>query len=923
MTTDELRDLFLTFFEERGHTLVPSDSLVPRDDPTVLFTPAGMNQFKDAFVGTVSPGYTRAATSQKCLRTTDIDEVGRTAYHHSFFEMLGNFSFGDYFKREAIEYAWEFMRSVLRIPADRMRVSVYASDEEAYAIWADVIEVPHAWIYRFDEHENFWPADAPSQSPAGTLCGPDTEIFVDMGPATGCGRPDCTPACDCGRFVEVWNLVFQQFEKGDAPGDLRRLPTNNVDTGLGLERLAAVMQGKMSDYEIDIFAPLVAKAADLLGLPASGPRREDPDVQRRLNRISDHVRAVVFCLADGVRPSNEGRGYVERRLLRRAALDGMRLGAETPFLHEMVPAIVRVMRGGYPDLADSAESFADTIRREEDLFIQVVDQRSPMIRSACRRLAASGQQSAVSRQRNPESAIQNPKSRIQNARRSLLLPGDLAADWAQTHGIPVELTEAIAAEFGLALDRDGYDEAMEVHRERSRAGSTFAESVFSDATRKVRAVQDRAGGARLVTEFVGHKRLRSTGTVIAILDANGSPTNQASPEDGQVEIILDRTPFYAEAGGQTADRGTLTKRGFEFEVVAAKRGADLVWHTGTVKTGRVKVGQRLTAQVDAARRAGLARSHTATHLLQFALRAVLGEHVAQAGSRVEDGSFTFDFSHPGALSADEQRRVEDLVNERILADDAVRAGVMALDEAKEAGAIMLFGEKYGERVRLVSVGDYSRELCGGTHVRRTGEIGLLKVVGEESVAAGVRRITAVTGFGVMSRLREQEALLGELGGLLRAPTDALPARARSLLEETKRLRRDLQRAVQRGAVDSADEILANARDVGDAKVVARAVGEAGMEQLRHLADSLKRKCDRLAAVLAGVVEGRVQIVALVTPPLVARGLRADAIIREVAAVVKGGGGGRPDLAQAGGKDPSGIDEAIALAQRLMEDALGP
>jgi alanyl-tRNA synthetase len=893
MTTDELRALYLKFFETRGHTVLPSDSLVPQDDPTVLFTPAGMNQFKDAFLGTSPLKLKRAATAQKCLRTSDIDEVGRTAYHHSFFEMLGNFSFGDYFKREAIEYAWEFLTQVLKISPERLRVSVYETDDEAFDIWAKAIGVRRDWICRFGEHENFWPADAPSQSPAGTLCGPDTEIFVDMGVQVGCGRPECSPACSCGRFVEVWNLVFQQFEKGAAKGELRRLPFNNVDTGMGLERTAAVLQGKMSDYENDVFAPLVAWVRHRFRLPA----QVDAEVQRRMNRIADHTRAVVFCLADGVRPSNEGRGYVERRLLRRAALDGLRLGAQAPFLFELVPLVARVMRGGYPELASRVAGITETIRREEEGFLQVVDQRSPFIRRTCEGLVAKGAKT---------------------------LPGDLAADWAQTHGVPVELTEAIAAEYGLGLDRPGFEAAMERHRELSRAASTMGESVFSEAIQKARAVQDhaRAQGAEAATDFVGYRTLRAEGSVLSILDSHGRPIEAADAASGPIEIILDRTPFYAEAGGQSADTGRLMAPGFEFEVVGTKRGGALVWHSGTIKAGRVQVGQTLTAEVDPVRRAGLARSHTGTHLLQYALRAVLGDHVAQAGSRVENDTFTFDFSHPGALSDEEKREIERLANERIVEDEAVQTAEMSLEEARTTGALMFFGEKYGERVRLVSVGDYSKELCGGTHAHRIGEIGALKIIGEESVAAGVRRITALTGLAALRRAQEREALLADLSDLLRAPPEALPARVRSLLDEMKRLRREAERAVQRGAGNSADDLLAQAQAVGQAKVIARAVPDLNVQQLRQLADQLKRKAERVAAVLASVVDGKVQMVVLASAALVEAGFRADAIAREVAKVVDGSGGGRADMAQAGGKAPDRLDEALDLARRLLADAVG-
>ncbi|MFW6164033.1 MAG: alanine--tRNA ligase, partial [Planctomycetota bacterium] len=705
MKTDEIREQFLAFFEARGHARLPSDSLVPSNDPTLLFTGAGMNQFKDEFQGKgrVRQGITRAATSQKCFRADDLDRVGHTVCHHTFFEMLGNFSFGDYFKREAIAWGWELLLDVYGFDPADLSVSIYQDDEEAYAIWREAVGVPEAKIYRFGEHENYWPADAPSTAPAGTLCGPCTEIFYDYGPETGCGRPECDPSCDCDRYVEVWNLVFQQFRKrGD--GSLDPLPTQNIDTGAGLERLAAVLQGVRSDYETDIFVPIVRQIVDVTGRE---PEPGTPD-QVRVRRIADHVRGAVFCICDGVLPGNRGRGYVLRRILRRASRDGNERGLDEPFLYRIVPTVVEVMQGGYPDLVDRRENIARIVQAEEQSFLGTLTRGSAILAERIDTLKDAGETA---------------------------LPAPVAAELWDTYGFPFEMTEGICAEQGLTVDREGFEAAMA--ERQAGSGPMEAGQVFD--TSALAQVKDVAQP----TEFLGYDEARADASVVALV-VDDELVDEA-PEGSEVTVVLDRTPFYGEAGGQVGDVGELATEHARIAVADTRRADHYFHHHGTVLSGTVRTGDGVRAAIDAQRRDAVRRNHTATHLLHWALRKVLGEHVEQAGSLVAADRLRFDFTHFAPMTPQEVERVEELVNERILENAEVAAQETSLAEARAQGAMALFGEKYGERVRMVSVGDFSKELCGGTHCRRTGDIGLFKVVGETGIAAGVRRIEAVTG----------------------------------------------------------------------------------------------------------------------------------------------------------------------------------
>ncbi|MHC4248817.1 MAG: alanine--tRNA ligase [Planctomycetota bacterium] len=900
MKGSEIRAAFLKFFEERGHTVYPSDSLIPTADPSLLFTGAGMNQFKDAFLGKSSLKFKRAATSQKCLRTGDIENVGVTPRHHTFFEMLGNFSFGDYFKREAIEWAWEFSLDVLKLPEEKLAVSVYEDDEEAFEIWRKVIGLPKKKIYRFGEHDNFWPADAPSQAPAGMLCGPCSELFYDWGKDVGCGKKKCSPACECGRWLEYWNLVFQQFEKGDAPGKLSPLTMKNIDTGAGLERIAAIMQGVFSNFDTDLMLPLVKQAAEISG---HGYGTGD-ETDRRLRRIADHARAVTFAIGDGVLPANEGRGYVVRRLLRRAVLDGRGLGVDEAFLYSFVPTVASLMGDQYPDIIERREQIASFVKGEEERFGETLASGLAQLERFAGGLAEGA-----------------------------TLDGKSVFMLYDTYGFPVELTEEMLAERGVKIDRAGFDAAMAEARERSRGG--VSESIFGFDW--MLTVKERT----TATEFVGYEHVDDLTNIVALVKGSGEEgriVEELTPEDGdECQIVLERTPFYGEAGGQVGDTGTIevavrqTASMTKFEVTDTVRAGGIFLHRGRVVRGGFKTGDHVMTSVDRARRLGIARNHTATHLLHHALREKLGKHVEQAGSFVSDEHLRLDFSHGQGLSRDELDAVELAVNLRVLADDPVAWRETSVDEAKAAGAMALFGEKYGESVRMVSVGapgsEFSKELCGGTHLGRTGEIGLFRIVSEESVAAGVRRITAVTGRTAYDSVKDDERVLGGLSRALKAPPDQLAGRVESLMERAKRLERDLAAAKKKALTGGGmDDLLAGAKQVDGVTVLAANMGEAGANDLRSAGDVLKAKLVAEAKgavlVLAGAAKGKVALACWVAPKDLAKKVKAGSIVKKIAPMVGGGGGGRDDMAQAGGKDPSKIDEALAAVEGIVRQALG-
>jgi len=876
-TTSDIRTAFLTFFRERDHKIVPGDSLVPEHDPTLLFTGAGMNQFKDQFLGKGDLSFRRAASCQKCLRTDDIDRVGVTACHHTFFEMLGNFSFGDYFKQGAVQFAWEFLLERLKVDPGGLTVSVYEDDDESYGIWKDVIGIEPGRIFRLGEHENFWPADAPSQAPAGALCGPCTEIFYDLGPQPHCPDPDrCDVSCECGRYVEIWNLVLQQFEKGEQPGELHPLSMKNIDTGMGLERIAAVMQGVPSNFDNDVFRPMCEAAAKTLGLRYDASR---PDM-RFIRRIADHARAVVFCIADGVLPSNDGRGYVERRLIRRAMRDGLELGAEEPFLYALVPSIADVMKDAYPELEQRRENIARVIKAEEERFQATLANGSRLLDEITAALKDKG---------------------------LAVLPGEEAFRLYDTYGLPLDLTEGLLAEQGMTVDRAGFEHEMERQRARARRASGMTADVFD--TGPLAAVKDFAKP----TAFEGHQSTSGEATVVAIVvDEKLVGTADAGAD---VTLVLDRTPFYGEAGGQVGDTGTLRGPSGKVEVLDTKRTHGYCLHVGTVTEGRVEKGQQVACEVDAARRRGIRRAHTATHLLHHALRTVLGKHVEQAGSLVAPDRLRFDFSHFAAVPPEELDRVEELVNRSVLDGAAVTTVEMPLEEAKAAGALALFGEKYGEVVRVVRIGDESIELCGGTHLGNVSQVGPVRIIGEASIASGTRRIEAVTGPEAIEHGRRREQMLRHVADVLGADEGRAADRAEKLLAENRELRAEIKKLKKHGAGESADDVVARATDVGGVKLIVHNT-DLKMNDLRQLCDVLKGKLGSGVVVLGSGAGGKLSLVVGVTHDLTPR-LNAGKIIKDVAAAVGTSGGGRPDMAQAGGKDPARLDETLAAAPDVV------
>jgi alanyl-tRNA synthetase len=865
MKADDLREAYLAFFESKGCVRRPSDVLVPRWDPSVLFTPAGMNQFKDHFLGKCKLEFTRATTCQKCLRTGDIDNVGRTPRHHTFFEMLGNFSFGDYFKREAIHWAWEFLtaKNWLNITPEKLSVTVYHDDNEAYAIWSDEIGLPSTKITRMGEEDNFWPASAPSQGPDG-VCGPCSEIFYRM--------PD-------GSDVEIWNLVFTQFNRvGPPPDNLSPLPSRNIDTGMGLERTCAMLQGVDSNFHIDILRPLVEAVAEVCG------KRYEPadDDGRRMRRIADHVRACTFAIHENVLPGNNEEKYVVKRLLRRAVLDGRQMGMQEPFLHKLPGTVAEMMRKPYPELADTVDRVAGVIRREEESFLATIDGGLERIEKLFATTATE------------------------------MVKGSDAAELYTTYGFPPELLETIAAERNIGFDWDGFRAAMEEHGQRSGAGSRV--EVFTSGP--LDALKQTMHGS----EFVGYDTTEADGTIVGIIAQNRlcetfREVGHATP----ATVILDRTPFYGESGGQVGDTGWLQTPTGRFQVIDTHREGGFVLHIGHLVSGALDLGQPAHASVDANRRAALRRAHSGTHLLHAALQHFLGSHAVQQGSKVDADMLRFDFSHGEAVGHETLEKIESMVNASVLAAVPVSAQLLPLAEARHAGAMMLFGEKYPDIVRMVTMDGISRELCGGTHVTSTGQIGLVRIVGEESVSAGTRRISAVTGLEALARLRRAEQTLAESAAALRVPAGELPQRLATIQKELKTLKKAKPAAATGG---SPDQLLATAVAVGDTKVVVAEAPGSDAGAMRQCIDHLRRKASPIAVLLAASDdEGKVTLVAGISRELEARGLSAGTWIREPATIVGGKGGGRPDMAQAGGKLVDKLPAALDSARQTIEAML--
>ena len=871
MKTDELREKYLSFFESKGCIRRPTDVLVPKDDPTVLFTPAGMNQFKNQFLGIGPLDFTKATTSQKCLRTGDIGNVGVTAYHHTFFEMLGNFSFGDYFKREAIHWAWEFLtaKNWLGLDPTRLTVTVYLDDQEAFDIWNQEIKLPANRISREDEGENFWPASSPSQGPDG-VCGPCSEIYYLPPGST--------------KTVEIWNLVFTQFNRvGSPPNNLQPLPKKNIDTGMGLERCASTLQGVLSNFEIDILKPICQAAGDIVGVKYEYGAPEG----RALRRIADHVRACSFALHEGCGPGPEKENYIVRLLLRRASMEGFLLGKHEPFLSQLVPVVADMMKHPYPEFGQTVESVQNAIREEEKQFLRVV-----------------------------ETGIGRFQKLVHHAKKegSLVISGDAAFDLHQTEGFLIELTESLAANEGLSVDMTRFLECKGQHKQASGRGA-FANSVMSagplDALRQ-------AGG----TKFLGYENTQAEAEVVGII-ANGQLASTFDQHGTQVAVVLNQSPFYGEAGGQVGDLGALIGHGIRFEVQDTQRDGELLVHIGLLKSGSLAVGTKVSAEVDVLRRAGVHRAHSATHILHHALRKYLGENATQRGSKVQQDELRFDFAHPKGLTQDELIRIEDEINSRIAEGAAVSTRLMPIAEARTLGAMALFGEKYPDNVRVVSMGEFSRELCGGTHLKNTGQVGLCRVIRDELVAAGVRRITCFTGPKALARIRATEELVKEASSLLKAPPDELSKKIESLQAELREARKELAKHTVASLADTALHLVALAETINGVKLIVHDAAGCPRESLKDLIDKIREKAPSVVILLGLVVEDKVAFISCVSKDvLVSKGLNASDCVKTAAKVCGGGGGGRPEMAEAGGKDPAKIAEALLAGAAYCRGKLG-
>ncbi|MCY1196090.1 Alanine--tRNA ligase [compost metagenome] len=874
MKSSEIRQQFLQFFKSKGHTIVPSSSLVPGNDPTLLFTNSGMVQFKDVFTGKESRSYTRATSSQRSVRAggkhNDLENVGYTARHHTFFEMLGNFSFGDYFKRDAIQYAWELLTQVYKLPAEKLWVTVYQEDDEAYDIWAKEVGVPAERIIRIGDNkgaryasDNFW------QMADTGPCGPCSEIFFDHGPEIW-GGPPGSPEEDGDRYIEIWNLVFMQFER-DAAGNMPRLPRPCVDTGMGLERIAAVLQGVHSNYEIDLFQHLIAAAARETGIKDL----ED----NSLKVIADHIRACSFLIVDGVIPSNEGRGYVLRRIVRRALRHGYKLGQTKPFFYRLVPDLVAEMGEAYPELAATADRVAQVLKQEEERFGETLEHGMRILDAALANVPKGGQ-----------------------------LDGTTLFTLYDTYGFPVDLTADICREREVEVDMAGFEVAMERQRDQARAAGKFkmAEGLSYE-------------GAD--TRFEGYEKLELDNVKVTALYVDGTQVQQVQAGQNAV-VVLDATPFYAESGGQVGDTGLLEADGLRFAVAdTLKIQAGVFGHHGLLESGTLSVGDTLLARVDAVRRARTVRNHSATHLMHKALRQVLGAHVQQRGSLVDPDKTRFDFAQDAPLTAEQIARVEAIVNAEVLANQPTVAQVMAYDDAVKGGAMALFGEKYGDTVRVLDIG-FSRELCGGTHVSRTGDIGLFKIVSEGGVAAGVRRIEAITGDNALAWVQNQNALLTQVAGMLRSTPADLPARIAQVQEQVKALEKDLEQSRSKLAASAGNDLASSAAvDVKGIKVLAAGIGDVDPKALRGMVDNLKDRLKPAVVLLAtGSADGKISVVGGVTADLTDR-IKAGDLVGFVAAQVGGKGGGRPDMAMGGGTDVSALPAAIASVQKWVDERL--
>ena len=875
-TTAEIRRDFLDFFGARGHQEVSSSPLVPANDPTLLFTNAGMVQFKDVFLGAEKRNYQTAATSQRCVRAggkhNDLDQVGYTARHHTFFEMLGNFSFGDYFKEDAIRYAWELLTQVYGLEPDRLWVTVYESDDEAFDIWTREIGVPAERVIRIGdkpggaryESDNFW-----AMGDTGP-CGPCTEIFYDHGPDVE-GGPPGSPDEDGDRYIEIWNLVFMQFDR-TADGTMNPLPKPCVDTGMGLERLAAVLQHHHSNYRIDLFRALTSAAAELTAC-------EDQD-NASLNVIADHIRACAFLIADGVVPSRDGRGYVLRRIIRRAIRHGYKLGMKKPFFYRMVEPLAEQMGDAYPELRDKQALIANTLLEEEERFARTLDTGMGILKNVMLKAAEDG---------------------------ASQIGGETAFLLYDTYGFPLDLTQDIARENSLTVDEDGFKEEMAKQQERGRSSGKFTQQsqISTEAIKKLSP-----------TVFLGYEEQETADARIAAILVDGEQVDELAA-GGQAVLLLDKTPFYAESGGQVGDSGSIQAEGAAFEVVDTIKVAGVFHgHIGQLKTGQLKTGAEVTARIDTQRRQAIVLHHSATHLLHAALKQVLGDHVEQRGSLVAPDHLRFDFTHPRAVSADQLREIERIVNEEIRVNPAADVRVMDFDDALETGATALFGEKYGDRVRVIQFGGFSVELCGGTHVGRIGDIGQFKIIEESAIAAGIRRIVAVAGEAAVEKIQSMDDQLKQLGQVLKVAPDAMEDRLKQVLERGRALEKEVEELKSKMASASGEELLGQAEEINGIKVLAARLDDVDSKSLRDTVDRLKDRLGSSVVVIGSANEGKVRLAAGVSKDLLSR-IQAGNLVNFVAQQVGGRGGGRPDFAQAGGSQPEELDGALSSVQQWV------
>ena len=875
-TSSEIRYKFLKFFENNGHVLVPSSSLVPQSDPTLLFTNAGMVQFKKVFLGQEKRDYSRAVTSQKCLRVggkhNDLENVGRTARHHTFFEMLGNFSFGDYFKKEAIDLAWKFLTREMELNPEKLFITIYRDDDEAMELWKETAGVSEKRIFRLGEKDNFW-----SMGDTGP-CGPCSEILYDQGEKRSCG-PDCAiGVCDCDRYLEIWNLVFMQFDR-DGQGNLNPLPRPSIDTGMGLERVSAVCQGVFSNYETDLFRQLIDSMAQKAGV--SYGVNEESDVALRV--IADHSRACAFMIAEGILPSNEGRGYILRRLIRRAYRFGRSLGVDGPFFHEASSRVAEAMNDAYPELEKSKDFMARAIRQEEERFAGTLEKGLSLLEEEIEKLS--------SLQKN-------------------VIPGEVAFKLYDTYGFPLDIINDIAGRTGLRVDEDGYNTLMDDQRKRAKAAwkGADSDSLF--------AYLSRTAGEGFQVDFVGYDQLRSKGRISFLLDKNGEPVKSLYEGD-EGWLVSSSTPFYGESGGQSGDKGRIVSPTGQAGVPDTRRPLPgIIVHKIKISSGSLDQDQEVDLIVDDGKRVSIARNHTATHLLHSALRRVLGEHVKQAGSLVEEGRLRFDFTHIKALKKNELARIEEEVNASILADIPVETAEMEHEQAVEKGALALFGEKYDHKVRVVSLGDVSMELCGGTHLKSTGQTGSFCIVSEGAVAAGVRRIEALTGWDALRFWQDKRSGLESLQEMLKVGPDQVVDKVVSLQEQLREISRENKTLKEKLSADTGSEMVSSVRNVSGINFIARKLEASDMNGLRKLMDDIRSKMNSGVVLLATLDKSKPMLLLFVSKDLHGR-FTAPQLIKDVAAEIRGSGGGRPDLAQAGGSDAGGLDRALGKLEELL------